>query len=179
MAYRWVDEVDCWLVTSMRVLDTAALLYWPVTEVSGGICSVSQQAELERVSMQRYMLVSSLEVIWREPAQEWLDLARAAASQSGDLPRLSDVDLDLLALAIGLELPLYTDDYRLQNTMQMAGLETHSVGTQGAKQVWRWQLRCTGCGQSEVVPTDVASSKSGPIQECNHCGAPMKLKRQK
>ena len=48
MAYRWVDEVDCWLVTPMRVLDTAALLYWPVTEVSGSICSVSQQAELER-----------------------------------------------------------------------------------------------------------------------------------
>ena len=80
----------------------------------------------------------------------WLNLARSAASLSGDLPRLSNVDLDLLALAIGLELPLYTDDYRLQNTMQMAGLETHSVGTQGAKQVWRWELRCTGCGQSKL-----------------------------
>ena len=179
MAYRWVDEVDCRLVTPMRVLDTAALLYWPVTEVSGGICSVSQQAELERVSMQRYMLVSSLEVIWREPTQEWLNLARSAASQSGDLPRLSNVDLDLLALAIGLELPLYTDDYRLQNTMQMAGLETHSVGTQGAKQVWRWELRCSGCRKKEPVSGDLVSSKNDPVKECQVCGSPMLLKRNK
>ena len=147
--------------------------------MAGGICSVSQQVELERVSLQRHMLVSAIKIDWRDVDPSWLESARRAAADSGDLPRLSNVDLDLLALAIGLELPLYTDDYRLQNTMQMAGLETHSVGTQGAKQVWRWQLRCTGCGQSEVVPTDVASSKSGPIQECNHCGAPMKLKRQK
>ena len=60
MANRWVDVVDWWVDTLMRVLDTAALLYWPVTEIVGGICSVSQQAELEKVSPQRYMLILSL-----------------------------------------------------------------------------------------------------------------------
>ena len=163
----------------MRVLDTAALLYWPVTEIAGGVCSISQQNELERVSPQRYMLVSSIDVDWRDVDPSWLEKARVVAADSGDLPRLSSVDVDVLALAIGLNLPLYTDDYRLQNTMQKAGLETHSVGTTGAKKVWKWELRCTGCGSKEPVPTDVELSKKGPVKDCDICGAPMLLKRAK
>mgnify|MGYP001196336779 FL=1 len=163
----------------MRVLDTAALLYWPVTEITSGICSISQQAELEKVSPQRYMLVSSIDVDWREVDSNWLEKARELAADSGDLPRLSNVDLDVLALAVGLELPLYTDDYRLQNTMQKAGFETKPVGTSGAKQVWRWELRCTGCGNKESVPSDVESSRTGPVKDCQICGSPMLLKRAK
>lgn len=56
----------------MRVLDTAALLYWPAQEIAGGICAVSQQDELERVSAPRYLLVSSLEIDWREIEPQWL-----------------------------------------------------------------------------------------------------------
>ena len=163
----------------MRVLDTAALLYWPSSEISGGICSLSQQAELEKVSTQRYMLVSSIDVDWRSIEPEWLELARAAAADSGDLPRLSPVDLDVLALAIGLNLPLYTDDYRLQNAMQKAGMQAISVGTSGAKKVWKWQLRCTGCGSTEPVPADVELTRKGPVKDCADCGAPMVLKRAK
>lgn len=164
---------------SMRVLDTAALLYWPVTELSGGICSTSQQSELEQVSLQRYMLISSLDIDWRVPTPDWIDEAKQQAASSGDLPRLSAVDVDVLALAIGLNMPLYTDDYRMQNVMQMAGLTTHSVGTTGAKQVWQWELRCTGCRATEAVPPSINSSKSGPVKECSSCGAAMMLKRKK
>ena len=163
----------------MRVLDTAALLYWPVTEITGGICSVSQLSELQKVSAQRHMLVSNLDINWQEPVAEWLENARTAAANSGDLPRLSSVDLDILALAMGLDLPLFTDDYRLQNTMQMAGLATHPVGAKGAKQVWQWELRCTGCGSTEAVPPDVESRKTGPVKDCASCGAPMVLKRKR
>ena len=73
----------------MRVLDTAALLYWPVTELNGGICSTSQQSELEQVSLQRYMLISSLDIDWRVPTPNWIDEAKQKAASSGDLPRLS------------------------------------------------------------------------------------------
>ena len=163
----------------MRVLDTAALLYWPAQEIAGGICAVSQQDELERVSAPRYLLVSSLEIDWREIEPQWLADARSLAAESGDLPRLSAVDLDVLALAIGLKLPLYTDDYRLQNTMQKAGLVTKSVGTDGAKRVWQWQLRCSGCGKTQSVPEHVELKRDGPVTECEICGSPILLKRAK
>ena len=87
----------------MRVLDTAALLHWPVDQLADGVCAFSQQAELERVSPQRSLLIESLDTIqWRDVPPGWLEGGREAAAASGDLPRLSDVDLDVLSLALAL-----------------------------------------------------------------------------
>ena len=102
VANRWDDVVDWRVSTLMRVLDTAALLYWPATEIAGGICSVSQQSELEKVSPQRSMLVNIFMLIGVILSQiGWME-ARDLAADSGDLPRSSKVDLDALALAAGL-----------------------------------------------------------------------------
>lgn len=162
----------------MRVLDTAALLHWPVDQLADGVCAVSQQAELERVSPQRSLLVQSLDSIeWRDVPPAWLQEAKEAAASSGDLPRLSDVDVDVLALAIALDATLVTDDYRLQNTMQALQRPTKSVGTTGAKQVWRWELRCTGCRATSPVPANVDRSKKGSVADCDVCGSPMNVKR--
>ena len=162
----------------MRVLDTAALLYWPVEQLADGVCANSQQAELERVSAQRSLLVQSLDSIqWRDVPPAWLQDAKEAAAMSGDLPRLSDVDVDVLALAIALDATLVTDDYRLQNTMQSLQRPTTSVGTTGAKQVWRWELRCTGCRATSPVPANVDRSKKGSVADCDVCGSPMNIKR--
>ena len=87
----------------MRVLDTAALLHWPVSELTGNVCAVRQQEELERVSPQRWMLVQALDIDWRDVPPNWLNDAKECAADSGDLPRLSDVDLDVLALALTLK----------------------------------------------------------------------------
>lgn len=161
----------------MRVLDTAALLHWPVAELVGGICAESQRQEIERLSPQRSMLVFAIDIDWRDVSPKWLDMARTTAAKTGDLPRLSDVDLDVLALALGLNLALFTDDYRLQNVMQSAGKVTSSVESKGAKQVWRWQLRCTGCRVKTEVPNDVDRSKKGAVKDCDICGSPMMLKK--
>ena len=163
----------------MRVLDTAALLHWPVAELVNGICSESQRQEIERVSPQRAMLVLALDIEWRQVSAEWLEMAREVAAKSGDLPRLSDVDVDVLSLALGLDLPLITDDYRLQNTMNAAGKTSKSVGTTGAKQVWKWELRCTGCRSTQDVAEDVSRSKKGEVGECDRCGSPLVLKRKR
>ena len=162
----------------MRVLDTAALLHWPVDQLADGVCAISQQAELERVSPQRSLLVQSLDSIeWRDVPPAWLQDAKEAAALSGDLPRLSDVDVDVLALAIALDATLVTDDYRLQNTMQALQRPTKSVGTTGAKQVWLWELRCTGCRVTSPVPANVDRSKKGSVADCDVCGSPMNVKR--
>ncbi|MCH1422533.1 MAG: hypothetical protein L7U62_03455 [Candidatus Poseidoniaceae archaeon] len=163
----------------MRVLDTAALLHWPVSELAGNICSQSQQAELERVSPQRWMLIQAIDIDWRAPDSVWLAEAKRCAAQSGDLPRLSDVDLDILALALGLNIELVTDDYRLQNTMKSSGKQSTSVDTSGTKQVWTWIRRCTGCRHTTEVPADVARSKKGNVGECDRCGAALVLKKKR
>ena len=161
----------------MRVLDTAALLHWPVAELADGICAESQRQEIEKLSPQRAMLVFAIDLDWRQVSPKWIEIARDEAAKTGDLPRLSDVDVDVLALALGLDLPLFTDDYRLQNVMQSAGKVATSVESEGAKKVWTWELRCTGCRIKTEVPNDVDRSKKGAVKDCDICGSPMMLKK--
>tara|TARA_B110000444_G_scaffold261499_1_gene314254 strand:- start:43013 stop:43513 length:501 start_codon:yes stop_codon:yes gene_type:complete len=162
-----------------RVLDTAALLHWPVPELNGGICAFSQLDELASVSETRSLLLESAPIEWRAVPIQWLEDAKAVASASGDLPRLSDVDLDVLALAVGLSVELVTDDYRLQNAFKHHGGQVRSVNTKGAKQVWKWELRCTGCRATFPVPKDAKRAKRGAVGECERCGSPTEIKRMK
>ena len=161
----------------MRVLDTAALLYWPAEKLVGGVCAVSQIDELSNLSESRAMLVNSIDIDWRSPSPSMLESAREVAADSGDLPRLSDVDLDLLALAIAYDDPLFTDDYRLQNALRKEGRSVEPVGQSGAKQVWKWQLKCKGCRRTSKVPSHVDRSKKGAVAECDVCGGEMFVKR--
>ena len=48
----------------MPVLDTAALLHWPVERLQGGIVAHSQLEELRNLSPQRAMLLESIEMEW-------------------------------------------------------------------------------------------------------------------
>ena len=118
-----------------RVLDTAALLHWPPNRLAGGLCATSQRQELERLSTARAMLIETADIQWRAPAPASLNNAKSAASASGDLARLSDVDLDVLALALAHQAVLVTDDYRLQNTYRHAGGTVEPVVNRPSKQV--------------------------------------------
>ena len=161
----------------MRVLDTAALLHWPVERCRGGIVAFSQHEELLRVDEQRSMLMESASLEWQVPTKNALQKARVLASETGDLPRLSEVDLDVLALAIDQTLPLVTDDYRMKNVARQAGLQVEGVLTKGGKKQWKWILRCIGCRAEEEVPQDAKQSKKDDVKLCDRCGSPMKLKR--
>ena len=153
----------------MPVLDTAALLHWPVERLLGGIVAHSQLEELRRLSPQRAMLIESIEL-------EWMSMgtgdAESAAANTGDLPRLSPVDLEILALALGTGQKLYTDDYSLQNVCRSLNHPFESVSNKKSKQQWSWELRCIGCRASKKVD-------SHDEQECDICGSPMKVKRSR
>ena len=159
------------------VLDTTALLHWPLERLAGGVCAPSQLDELERLSPARRMLIEAAQLDWMNPTSSQLDDAKSAAAATGDLPRLSTVDLEVLALALGMQRVLVTDDYRLQNVAMQAGLEARSLATKGAKQPWSWVWRCTGCGKQHAVQTDTQRKRDGPGPECHDCGRPTVMKR--
>ena len=162
-----------------RVLDTAALLHWPQAKLTGGVCATSQRQELKRLSEGRLLLVEAMDLRWQDVPADWLARATATARETGDLPRLSDVDLDVLALALGLDADLVTDDYRLQNTYSHAGGTFTPVVNAVSKAVWIWELRCTGCRDVTEVPDDVKRSKGQAASECRRCGSPMVVKRKR
>ena len=161
----------------MAVLDTSALLNWPAERCRGQLVSILQQQELSRVDQQRWMLIDSLDMDWRTASEIERQTVLDIAATTGDLPRLSDVDIDLLALALANQTDLITDDYRMKNVARKAGIEVQGVMTTGGKKQWKWVLRCIGCRQTEEVSTEAHRSKDDDVKVCDRCGAPMKLKR--
>ncbi len=153
----------------MPVLDTAALLHWPVQRLTGGIVAHSQLEELRKLSPERALLIESIEMTWLSSP---IGDAEGAAAITGDLPRLSPVDLEVLANAISTGQTLYTDDYSLQNVCRSINHPFESVSNQRSKQQWAWELRCIGCGKTSNVD-------SNEERECEICGSPMKVKRKK
>ena len=141
---RCLHDGDSLELTMERVLDTAALLHWPQTKLTGGVCATSQRQELKRLSEGRLLLVEAMDLRWQDVPADWLVRATATARETGDLPRLSDVDLDVLALALGLDADLVTDDYRLQNTYSHAGGTFTPVVNAASKAVWVWGIALHG-----------------------------------
>ena len=97
------------------VVDTSALLSWPLTELNGAIIVQSQVKELERHSPTRAEMVEAVGVIISEPTRDSISSASVEAMETGDMGGLSITDLHLVALAYERNCVLVTDDYRMQN----------------------------------------------------------------
>ena len=105
---------------------------------------------------------AGLMVVSPEPQDRERVLAAAAVSR--DKGVISGTDADLLALALGLDALLYTDDFAIQNVALVLGVRTEPILQRRAKRV-HWKYRCSGCGRYY--------NHDG---ECEVCGAAIKRK---
>ena len=96
------------------------------------------------------------------PSGESMDRVTRAAEETGDAPRLSAADRDVIALALDLDATVVTDDYALQNVALFLGLSVRGI-LQGKARPRRWKFRCTGCHRRY--------SSAGT---CPECGSPLK-----
>ena len=148
------------------MLDTAALIAWPISELTGGLVVIHQEQELIRISPDRAALLDSMGLVFCQPNQDSIDLTLDAAKQSGDISGISETDLALVSLALERSAPLITDDYRMQNVCQHRGHPWRGVIQEGVREIRTHALICKGCG---------AVHKQGNI--CPDCGSPLNLKR--
>ena len=153
-------------LSDMEVLDTAALLTWPLEMLMQGVCSASQLDEVERLSPSRHLMIESQGPDFQSPTPASLELATLASQETGDFSGLSNVDLDVLALAFSTGLTLVTDDYRMQNVCQHRGHPWRGVIQDGVREVRTHALVCKGCGSVH---------KQGEF--CPDCGSILELKR--
>ncbi|RLF50790.1 MAG: DNA-binding protein [Thermoplasmata archaeon] len=70
-----------------------------------------------------------------------------ASKKTGDYHNLSDVDIDILALAYHLKGILLTDDYSMQNVAKELGIKYMGIVEEGIKEKWKWIYRCKSCGK--------------------------------
>ena len=98
-----------------------------------------------------------------------MEKVKEEARKSGDLGRLSPVDLTVIALGLDLDGVVYSDDYSIENVCTRLGIQYRPVGTGGIKKVEKWNYQCIGCKKWYKEKMD----------ECPICGSPMKAHRKK
>ena len=107
---------------SGEVLDTGALISWSINQMNGCVVTPSQREEILKIAPEREVVINTSNLIWKMPDEESLARASKFAIDTGDMAGLSKVDLELLALSIQENKKLITDDYRLQNLAEKAGI---------------------------------------------------------
>lgn len=94
---------------------------------------------------------------------------REAAENTGDIDRLSPVDMEVLALAVEMKAPLISDDYSIQNVAKVLDIKCIPMEQRGIKKVYYWKYKCRGCGKEY----------DRKIKECQICGKELKPFRYK
>lgn len=131
-----------------RVLDTSALLTG--RQFPGELVTVPGVLR----ELTRHGMTPQLEAILENqvhvlsPSAAALERIRTESEATGDAPRLSPTDRELLALALEVQGTLVTDDYSIQNVCQRLGLPFEAVLAPGIRETWEWSYRCKGCGRT-------------------------------
>lgn len=105
-----------------------------------------------------YFSVKGLRV--ESASEKSVEIVRKASAETGDIYRLSETDLKVLAKALdekekGNEVVIVTDDYSIQNVALKLGIEFESVVQEGISKAFKWVRVCRGCGRKidrEICP---------------------------
>ncbi len=153
------------------VLDTSVLYYGKdLPQGRELVIPPGVVKELTKEGMgERLELLLATRVRVSSPSRRSLEKVRAAAEKTGDSRRLSDVDMELLALAHELDYELLTDDYSIQNVARAMGLDVRGLDQRGIREIYEWDSKCRGCGK--ILPSEV--------KECPVCGSQTKAHRKR
>jgi UPF0271 protein len=155
------------------VLDSSAILegFVPVPPADFAVPPlVVEEVSRGRAGRRMQGLVAA-GLIVREPDEEARQRVQDEASRMGEGGRLSQTDMDVLALALELGLPCLTDDYSVQNVAARLGVPVRPFKERGIREVWEWGLRCPGCGRW----AEEGEEEGG---ECPVCATPMRPARR-
>jgi len=152
------------------VLDASALLSGLDLDLDGEMVTTDGvDAEVQKGKAGRnmeYLKEKGLRVL--VPENEQLAAVREAAERTGDIARLSEVDVGVLALALQVCGTILTDDYSIQNTAETMGLRYMPLGQKGISERIEWKYRCAGCGRYYETPQ----------KDCPICGSEVRTKRR-
>jgi UPF0271 protein len=150
------------------VLDTSALLAGrPLGPGEDTLIPAAVSDELRPGGRDRrhldMLLAAGARLVEAGPAERARVLAEA--EKGGESGRLSVADVDVLAVTLGVEGELVTDDYTVQNLARRMGIPFRPIQTRGITEAYRFVPRCTGCGRfyEKMLP------------DCPVCGSALKM----
>jgi UPF0271 protein len=109
----------------------------------------------------------------KTPRYNFLNKVKESAKTVGDVLFLSEVDLEVLALALELKILGYnsiivTDDYSIQNVANQVNVDFASLTTFGIRFRHHWIMYCPACFRK--YPPDYKN------ETCQVCGTRLKRK---
>jgi len=152
----------------MLILDSSALFSMEQLPEEEHLCPPGVVDELRRYDDRRLELWGDL-LKTSDCTKGSVDKVSATAEKSGDIGRLSPVDITVLALGLDTGGTILSDDYSIQNVAKLMGIPFRSVGTKGITKVEKWNYQCIGCRKWFKEKTS----------ECPICGSGMKACRKR
>ncbi len=99
-----------------------------------------------------------------EPDKQSIDKIVAAAKKTGDIAKLSQADVSILALALEHNATLASDDYAVANVASVLRIKIVASSGKGIKETRKYVTYCSACGKA-----------FSPLQkECPLCGNALK-----
>jgi len=126
------------------VLDTSAVIYLGDFRRFDEILTVQEVLD-EVKDRTSAMKLSGLSLNVMEPSEESVKKIRQAAARTGDLEKLSETDVKVLALAMENGCTLISDDRSVQNVAERIGLRYFSARNGEISNAITWRKYCTAC----------------------------------
>lgn len=155
-------------MTTVFVVDSSVIFLRKVHHEAITIPEVLEEVKDD----ESLLYLSLLKLRVAEASKESIEEARRAARKTGDIYKLSETDIKLIAKALdevkkGRRAVLVTDDYSIQNVALQLGIEIESVVQPGISKAFKWMKVCRGCGR--IIEKDV----------CPICGSEAVIRRVK
>lgn len=159
------------------IIDTTALISWRLptgeTVVTCPHAVSEAKGELTEAIIEAYLHTGKLDI--QEPEDAYIKEAVEAAKETGDLTRLSETDIHVIALAIkyleeGYTPIVVTDDYSIQNILNTLGIEYTSYYRRIRTPI-KWIMICKQCGK--IYPPETTLGK------CGECGGEIVRRKAK
>jgi len=160
------------------VLDTSAFIAgfdpFSIADEVYSVPAVEQELAHNSLPWTRFRTaVESGKLRLKTAREHFMRRVRESSKTVGDVLFLSDVDLQVLALALELSNTgrnplIVTDDYSIQNVANQIGVEFTSLMTFGIRFRLHWIMYCPACGRK--YPPDYK------LKLCEVCGTELKRK---
>lgn len=114
------------------------------------------------------LFLSLMDINVEEPSEETVSTVKEAAEKSGDIYKLSQTDIKLIAKALEVEESvLVTDDYAIQNVASLLNIEVDNILQPTISKTYKWVRMCKGC------------KRTIEYKICPICGSETVLKKNK
>ena len=154
---------------AFRVLDSSAFYAGiPFSSSEPSVTTSYVYNEIKHIKKDHdavQILIETRRLKISDPDHRFIITVNNAAKKSGDLPKLSQEDISIIALSLQLNAELITDDFAVSNVAKNLSIKVIPIMTSGIKKIVTWIYYCPGC------KTDFSETTN-----CPNCGNILKRK---